>query len=209
MVIHVSQPPTTPYEKWRTFIHSGDEENSKVREEIYSSWQRCVGLKVDPENNNLHDHLSGNKLLSLLQLRQKLIEAAHPFMAELYNVVKGTGFVVALTNEDGYIIELFGDEGAEKLPMTANFFIGASWHEKDAGTNAIGAALEEKERYRSRDQSISAGNITASPAPLHQFLIRPITSSASSTFQVPMRALMPTPSVWWWQQPRRSSPSFV
>ncbi len=135
---------STPLDHWQAFISSGQQDLLKVRPEIIASWQRCVSMGVDPENNSLHDHVSDKNLSTLLQARQKLITAAHPFMAELYNIVKGTGFVVVLTNEDGYILELFGDDGAEKLPMTANFFIGASWHEKDAGTNAIGAALEMK-----------------------------------------------------------------
>lgn len=139
--IHKSRDP---FNCWQTFIDSGEDNLSDVRPEIISSWQRCVDTGVDPENNRLHDHVSGEELLDLLQSRHKLISAAHPFMAELYNFVKGTGFVVVLTNENGFILEMFGDEGAETLPMTSNFFIGASWHEKDAGTNAIGTALEIK-----------------------------------------------------------------
>jgi len=144
MNMQVPQTRLSPYDQWQTFIHSGQEELTEVRLEIISSWQRCTEMGVDPEGNELHEHLSSHKLQELLDSRKRLITAAHPFMAELYNIVKGTGFVVVLTNEQGFIMEMFGDEGAEKLPMTANFFIGASWHEKDAGTNAIGTALEVK-----------------------------------------------------------------
>jgi len=131
-------------EFWQYFIDTGNDNITQIREVILRSWQRCFHLNVDPYGNSLHNHLQGGSLVSALQEREKLITVAQPFMADLYAIVKGTGFVVVLTNEDGYILELFGDEGADVTPMTSNFFIGASWHEKDAGTNAIGTALEER-----------------------------------------------------------------
>ncbi len=131
-------------ESWQHFIHTGNDEITPVREVILRSWQRCFRAGVDPYDNGLHHHLEGDILADALQNREKLIAVAHPFMADLYAIVKGTGFVVVLTNEEGYILELFGDEGADVTPMTSNFFRGASWHERDAGTNAIGTALEER-----------------------------------------------------------------
>jgi PAS domain S-box-containing protein len=131
-------------ELWQTFIDTGNCQISEVREVILRSWQRCFAIEVDPSDNSLHDHLSGDALAAALKQRERLISVAHPFMVDLYDIVKGTGFVVVLTNEHGYILELFGDDGAGETPMTSNFFIGASWHERDAGTNAIGTALEEQ-----------------------------------------------------------------
>ncbi len=130
---------------WQYFIDTGESnDSSEVRDVILRSWQRCFAGGVDPYYQGLHDRLQGDDLLSALRRRERLISVAHPFMADLYAIVKGTGFVVALTDEDGYILELFGDEGAGDTPMTSNFFIGASWRERDAGTNAIGTALEER-----------------------------------------------------------------
>jgi len=131
-------------EHWQNFIDTGISSAIQVREVILRSWQRCQKIDVDPHNNSLHDHLDGDDLARALKRRELLIAVAHPFMTDLYAIVRGSGFVVTLTNEVGYIIELFGDDGAHETPMTSNFFIGASWHERDAGTNAIGTALEEQ-----------------------------------------------------------------
>jgi sigma-54 dependent transcriptional regulator, acetoin dehydrogenase operon transcriptional activator AcoR len=131
-------------ESWRYFVDTGSDNISQVGETIFRSWQRCFLIGVDPYDTGLHDHLQGDSLAGALQNRERLITVARPFMADLYNIVKGTGFVVVLTNEEGYILELFGDEGADATLMTSNFFIGASWREKVAGTNAIGTALEER-----------------------------------------------------------------
>jgi sigma-54 dependent transcriptional regulator, acetoin dehydrogenase operon transcriptional activator AcoR len=131
-------------EHWQSFIDFGTSDSSQVRKVILHSWQRCLQNDVDPFNNALHHHLQGNDLSQAIQQRERLINVAQPFMDDLYTIVKGTGFVVALSNESGYIIKILGDDGASEKPMTSNFFIGASWHEKDAGTNAIGTALEER-----------------------------------------------------------------
>jgi sigma-54 dependent transcriptional regulator, acetoin dehydrogenase operon transcriptional activator AcoR len=128
---------------WQHFIDTGSS-TSQVREVIFRSWQRCMTIGVDPRNTGLHDHLQGDGLARALYRRERLISVAHPFMTDLYAIVRGSGFVVVLTDENGYILELFGDDGAGETPMTSNFFIGASWHEQDAGTNAIGTAIEEQ-----------------------------------------------------------------
>ncbi len=145
MDLHTPNTGASLDEHWQNYIDTGNSAFSQVREVILRSWQRCFKKGVDPHNNNLHDHLKGDKLAEALQHRERLMSVAHPFMTDLYALVKGSGFVVVLTNEAGYILELFGDEGAGETPMTSNFFIGASWHEKDAGTNAIGTAIEEQQ----------------------------------------------------------------
>jgi transcriptional regulator of acetoin/glycerol metabolism len=130
--------------QWLRFIDTGSNDSSRVREVILRSWKRCYVAGVNPHDNGLHPQLQGEVLAQALNRREHLLVVAHPFMTDLYSIVRGTGFVVVLTNEDGFILELFGDEDAAELPMTSNFFVGASWHERDAGTNAIGTALEEQ-----------------------------------------------------------------
>ncbi|WP_319548374.1 sigma-54-dependent Fis family transcriptional regulator [Desulfogranum marinum] len=133
------------YENWQAFIGSGERNLPFVRTQIFRSWNRCAEAGVDPLNIGLRDCIHGDKLAVALLEREELISVAHPFMADLYSIVSGTGFVVVLTNEQGYVLEIFGDKEASKAPLTSNFFIGASWQEKDAGTNAIGTALEEQQ----------------------------------------------------------------
>ncbi len=132
------------YEPWQYFIKKGHGDCSQVRDVILRSWQRCQNNNVNPYDNSLHAHLQGGELIRTMQQQERLLSVARPFMDELYTIVKGTGFVVVLTNEDGYILQLLSDEGADETPMTSNFFIGASWREQDAGTNAIGTTIEEQ-----------------------------------------------------------------
>jgi transcriptional regulator of acetoin/glycerol metabolism len=65
-------------------------------------------------------------------------------MQELESYVAGSGFLVMLTDNRGFILEALGDEEALERGREINFVKGASWTESRVGTNAIGTALVEK-----------------------------------------------------------------
>jgi len=125
---------------WKAFI-GGKNQTYGLRPQILESWVRCQQAGVNPYNNSIHSRLEIPDLRKMLTEKQELIKIAKPIMSNLYQFVQGTGFVVVLTDEHGYIMELFGDEDTINNPMTNNFFQGASWCEELAGTNAIGTAL--------------------------------------------------------------------
>ncbi len=128
---------------WKEFI-TGKNLTVVYRQQIVESWSRCRQSGVNPYDTATHHQLDADALQAVLRDKQELITIAKPFMAKLYKFVQGSGFVVVLTDERGYIIEALGDDDTWHNPMTNNFFPGASWREEDAGTNAIGSALAVK-----------------------------------------------------------------
>jgi len=112
-----------------------------VRPEILDSWVRCRQAKVNPNDEAIHHRLETASLQVMLRKNKDLITIAKPFMDNLYQIVAGSGFVVALTDVRGYVMEIFGDKDTLTNPMTESFFQGASWSEAEAGTNAIGTTL--------------------------------------------------------------------
>ena len=125
---------------WKAFI-GGKNQTSGLRTQIVESWVRCQKASVNPYNNSIHSRLEVPEIRKILTEKRELINIAKPIMANLYQFVQGSGFVVVLTDEQGYVMEMFGDEDTLNNPMTNNFFQGASWCEELAGTNAIGVAL--------------------------------------------------------------------
>ncbi|MDF2572288.1 MAG: acoR 1, partial [Sporomusa sp.] len=115
--------------------------NFSIRPEVFNSWVRCRQAKVNPSNDNIHHRLGDTSLQVALRRNRELITIAKPFMDNLYQIVAGSGFVVALTDARGYIMEIFGDKDMLTNPMTVSFFRGSNWSEAEAGTNAIGTAL--------------------------------------------------------------------
>jgi PAS domain S-box-containing protein len=129
------------YAQWKQCITKGEYDFCKMRPQIADSWVRCRRGGINPNDVKLHRALDEGELKRVLQEKENLINVAKPFMANLYKFVKGSGFVVTLTNEKGYVIETLCDEDTLENPMTRNFFPGASWREEEVGTNAIGTAL--------------------------------------------------------------------
>ena len=129
------------YAEWQKFILNDDRNVMEIRQGIVESWVRCQNAGVDPNDNNFHHSLDEKALGDLLGNKDTLIKIAKPFMSNLYKFVQGSGFVVVLTDENGHIMEMFCDEDMLQKPMTRNFLQGSSWHEYEAGTNAIGTAL--------------------------------------------------------------------
>ena len=125
---------------WQSFI-ADRQYSGTVSPNIAESWQRCKAAKVNPLDSNPHRKLTNPVLTERLAKKAELIRIAKPFMANLYQFVRGSGFVVVLADEQGYILELLGDKDVLDNPLTQNFFAGASWREEDVGTNAIGTTV--------------------------------------------------------------------
>lgn len=125
---------------WKAFT-GGKKQIHGLRPQIVESWARCQQAGVNPYNNKIHSRLNDLMLQEMLADKKELIKIAKPVMTNLYEFVKGSGFVVVLADERGYIIEIFGDKNTVNHLMTRNFFQGSSWCEEEAGTNAIGTAV--------------------------------------------------------------------
>lgn len=126
--------------EWQAFISSGRPGNL-IPPDIMESWIRCKLSGVDPYDGACYHILPKAQLDELLLKRQEFIDIARPFMQNLYEFVRGSGFVVVITDERGYILELFGDAETLEKSSKYNFVQGAKWTEEEVGTNAIGTCL--------------------------------------------------------------------
>lgn len=129
---------------WLKFIETGTIDSAVVRSEIADSWLRSYRAGIDPAHG-ISDHLlSGNALEELLEKRSDLINIARTFMTNLYQFVAGSGFIVILSDERGFIMEIMGDNDTLANAAKLNLIKGASWAEEVAGTNGLGTALAIK-----------------------------------------------------------------
>jgi PAS domain S-box-containing protein len=87
--------------------------------------------------------LEGQELESRLTSNQDLIDVAAPFMDHLLNFVKGSSFMVLLTDKEGIILRIIGDPDILQVATDLKMIPGASMHEYHIGTNAMGTALAE------------------------------------------------------------------
>ncbi|MEN6460705.1 MAG: sigma-54-dependent Fis family transcriptional regulator [Syntrophomonas sp.] len=126
---------------WKYFISHGQFGSHLITPEVARSWERCYEVQVNPYDGTCKQLLQSDEFSDLLEERKYLMDIARPFMAKLYRFVQGSGFVVVLTDERGYIIEVLGDSDTREKAEDLNFIKRASWTEEAVGTNAIGTAV--------------------------------------------------------------------
>ena len=132
-------------DSWEKFVMDGKLEPGVVRSPIAESWQRCFDTRVKPDKGICTRFLESGELRNLQEKQRDLISIARPFMTHLYEYFKGSGYIVMLCDDQGYIMESFGDEDTlKKADRGLNFVKGACWTEEEVGTNAIGTALSLK-----------------------------------------------------------------
>ena len=124
---------------WKDF-HAKGSVNPQVRPEISASWKRCRDYGVDPMDGKGNPDYCVPVDEKALE-NPELIAVARPIMENVYSFVAGSGFAIILSDKDGYILDVIGDETMLNRMDELNFTKGALWNEKAVGTNAIGTAL--------------------------------------------------------------------
>lgn len=130
---------TVTKKHWEDFFHS-ENLHPSIRKEIADSWIRCRGYNVNPFDYK-RKTLKPKELEIKIRDNSELISIAKPIMENMYNLVAGSEFSIILTDKEGYLLEVIGDESIMKKADELNFIKGALWTEKEVGTNAIGTAL--------------------------------------------------------------------
>lgn len=128
--------------KWEEFIDGKDVHSPSVNSIIKRSWQRCKELKVDPFCNVILP-VDPTELREKITKKIYLIEVARPFMKRIYNAIKGSGFQIVLSDEEGLLLEVMGDPKIIKRTRQVQLTPGGNWNERYKGTNAIGTAIAE------------------------------------------------------------------
>jgi len=126
---------------WHHFILNEKIKSKKLRPPIMESWIRCYKAGVDPYDGTSHKFLNLSELEKLLAQRKDFIDIARHFMTNLYEFVAGSGFIVFLSDERGYILEVIGDPDILEKASEINLVKGYSWIEEEGGTNGIGTTL--------------------------------------------------------------------
>ncbi|MDD5394802.1 MAG: transcriptional regulator [Thiothrix sp.] len=112
-----------------------------INTDIIASWRRC------PENL-LHE--LGNTPLEETYLTQLAWEAsplrlaAAPELENIRQLSKENAIAAAISDASGKFLWTTASAGLQKFTDSINFITGASWAERDAGTNAISLALAHK-----------------------------------------------------------------
>ena len=111
---------------------------------IERSHQRCRQMGIEHSRIFSSRMFTDESLQKKLEKNRHLIVTAEPFMNQLYNFVKGSNFFAILTDGEGCILSVIGDEGILSEAFELEMIPGASMAEDHIGTNAMGTAIVEK-----------------------------------------------------------------
>ena len=110
---------------------------------IQRSHERCIQLGVEYSRIYSSIILRDEALRKRMEDNRELIITAGPFMEQLHNFVKGSGFFAILTDGEGCILNVIGDEDVLNVAFTLEMVPGAFMGEEHIGTNAMGTAIAE------------------------------------------------------------------
>ncbi len=139
-IMSLTTPDSNLYLAWKKFIETG-EISENINPEINHAWQRCAAAGVDPLAGRSELILDNAKMREALENHRELIDLARPFMNNLYKFVAGSGFIVLLCDEHGYIMTTVGDTDVNGDTDELNFQTGALWTEEEIGNNGVGTSL--------------------------------------------------------------------
>lgn len=129
------------YQAWREFVTSGIIDAGVVRPVIAESWKRCRARGINPYRLRTSDQLTPDDLRERLERKRLLISTARPYIRELQGFFRGTGFLTALCDEEGYLLHLEGDADMLHYAAVLGDTPGAYWGEERIGTGAISTCL--------------------------------------------------------------------
>lgn len=117
-----------------------------IKEKFYvlKSHEKCSNLGISKDLVYSKKIIKNKEFKKIMEYNSELVVIATPFMNKLYQFLKGSNFFVILTDRDGCILNVIGDESILKEGFNLKMFPGAYMDEKNMGTNAMSLALSEK-----------------------------------------------------------------
>ena len=122
-------------------VIGGGSKPDVVRDAIASSWHRSADAGVDPEGAGPRLGLSVDEAAS--RWASHPLSVAEPILKELLEDVRSDDDqVVLICDADGALLWIDGEPAVVDAAQEIHLQPGALWRESEAGTNAMGTALE-------------------------------------------------------------------
>ncbi len=127
------------YNCWKRFVTDKKEIDSDlIRPIILESWKRSKAYGVDPYRTGCVS-VSTEELEHIKNVHSDLLETALPYLQKLYNLIKGSGSLITLTDENAVVLDVFSDDDIQSMQNFPN--PGTIHAEKIIGTSGIGTTL--------------------------------------------------------------------
>ncbi|WP_418791599.1 sigma-54-dependent Fis family transcriptional regulator [Phosphitispora sp. TUW77] len=124
---------------WTSFVNQGIVQKNWVRKEIEDSWRRSLAMAIDP-TVDMPPEVNFGDLEQRREAKRELLEISLPIMHKLHLFLRGTGFDVSLSDQDGVLLEHLPDTKIDwNFPLN-----GCNVNEGIVGTNSLALAIRLK-----------------------------------------------------------------
>jgi len=110
---------------------------------LLKSHEKCYNLGLSTDLVYSKKIIKDEDVIKKINDNKELIIVATPFMNKLYQIVKGSNYFVVLTDGEGCILNVIGDQEILKEAFELKMILGAYMNEENIGTNAMSIALNE------------------------------------------------------------------
>ncbi len=109
---------------------------------IEDSWSRCERYGLNPLSTPSFGQPAAQEVSALLERQRSLVQTTQREVLPYYeNILSNSSCLILLADSGGQLLESWGDRRFVEPTQQRGFKPGASWMERDTGTNAIGTAL--------------------------------------------------------------------
>ncbi|MEN0106934.1 MAG: sigma-54-dependent Fis family transcriptional regulator [Pseudomonas sp.] len=109
---------------------------------IQDSWSRCREFGLTHQSTPVFSQPSPGDVSALLESQQALVQTTHKEVLPYYGtILANSNCLIMLADNQGQVLQSWGDQRFIEPNHAAGFVAGASWLERYTGTNAIGTAL--------------------------------------------------------------------
>lgn len=125
--------------QWERYMVNG-ETDSSISPAILDSWRRSRSYGVDPFAMN-PIYKSDTEMKEIIKVNERLIQLSRSIIEKVHSSLGKQPYVIGLHDEEGVIIELFGNSELLQKAEPGHIKVGAVWNEKVFGTSGPATAL--------------------------------------------------------------------
>ncbi|WP_374478378.1 sigma-54-dependent Fis family transcriptional regulator [Zoogloea sp.] len=125
------------------YFGRGELPEALLDQNVLRSWERCRQAGLDPARVECGEpNVRG--VTEARERNRTLISHAQPVLEHLFEQIRNSHSMVILADARGMVLQSYGDADFLSRAEQVALHPGASWHEFERGTNAIGTALAER-----------------------------------------------------------------
>jgi transcriptional regulator of acetoin/glycerol metabolism len=109
---------------------------------VHDSWSRCRDFGLTHQSQPAFGQAAPGEVSALLESQHFLVQTTHQEVLPYYeNILANSNCLIMLADNQGQLLQSWGDRRFVEPAQAAGFVPGALWQERYSGTNAIGTAL--------------------------------------------------------------------